>query len=88
MAEQRLDVAQVGAAAEQMRRAGVAQRVWREADPEASPVGLDPRAQARGAEARAVAREKERGVAAGRERRSSAHRDFGPFTTYTKMPSA
>ena len=65
MADQRLDAAQVGAAAEQMRRARGPQRMRREPDTDASTVILDPRAQARNAETRAIAREEERRTVAG-----------------------
>lgn len=67
MAEQRLDVPQIGAAAQQMRRAGVAQRVWREPDADASTVIMDACAEACGAQAHTIARQEEGGVDAGRE---------------------
>lgn len=67
MAEQCLDMPQIGAAAQQMRRAGVAQRVGREPDTDASTVIVDAYAEACGAEARTVAREEGRRVEAGRE---------------------
>ncbi len=60
MPEQRLDVAQVGTAAQQVRRAGVSQPVRCELHADATV--LNPRPEARGAEAGAVAREEERGV--------------------------
>ena len=55
MAEQRLDVPQIGAAAQQMRRAGVPQRVRRQPEAEAATVVFDARPQACSAEAFAVA---------------------------------
>jgi hypothetical protein len=59
MAEQRLDVTQIGTIAQQMRRARVSQRVRREPGAEATAVILDARAETCGAQARAVAREEE-----------------------------
>jgi hypothetical protein len=62
VAEQRLDVAQIGAAAEQMRRARVPERMRREPETETAPVVCDARSQACRAEACPIAREQERGV--------------------------
>ncbi len=69
MAEQRLDVTQIGAAAEQMRRARVPQRMWSEPHTDPAAVVLDACAEARRTEAGAIAGKEERRVETGRERR-------------------
>jgi hypothetical protein len=69
MAEQCLDVMQIGAAAQQMRRAGVSQRVRDEPDADAMAVVPDTCAQACGTETGTIAREEERGVDSIRGRR-------------------
>lgn len=47
MAEERLHVAEIGAAAEQMRRVGVPERVGRQRDADAMPGVVDTDAQPR-----------------------------------------
>ena len=71
MAEQRLDMAQIGAAAQQMRRAGVPQRVRRESHAQATARELDTRAETDRAEPRAGASEEERRFGTSHERRSA-----------------
>lgn len=71
MAEQRLDVAEIGAAAQQMRRAGVPQRVRREVQAETTAIVLEAHAETHGGEPTSMAREEERSVDATRELRST-----------------
>ena len=60
MAEQRLDVTQIGTAAQQMRRAGVPQRVRREPQAEATAVVLEAHPQAHRGEPTPMTRDEER----------------------------